>query len=171
MTAIDVPDGQGTLKDRLWDMHPVLGGPAQDLTRAVYGPLRLSVREREAARRRIAQINDCLACLDMRPLGMERHGLGEDFYKHVGEAPEHPDLYSDSERLAIEYAERFALDHRGIGPAFFERLRAAFDDVEVLELTTVVARHLAFGRLTRVLQMYGDACDVPLPGAPGPYDA
>jgi alkylhydroperoxidase family enzyme len=32
-------------------------------------------------------------------------------------------------------------------------LRKHFSDAEILELTAIIARHLAFGRLTRVLEI------------------
>ena len=63
--------------------------------------------------------------------------------------------------MAIEYAERFALDHTRIDDGLFERLRAVFDDAQILDLTVCIARHLAFGRITQVLGV-DVAC--PLPG-------
>jgi alkylhydroperoxidase family enzyme len=61
--------------------------------------------------------------------------------------------------LAIEYAERFALDQRNIGGDFFTRLRTEFSDREVVELTVLLARFLGFGRLTKVLGLE-DICGV-----------
>lgn len=55
--------------------------------------------------------------------------------------------------MAIEYAERFALDHLAIDDALFERLRAEFSDADVLDLTICIADFLAFGRLTQVLKL------------------
>ncbi len=73
-------------------------------------------------------------------------------YAHVAEYREHGD-YSEREKLAIEYAERFALEHLGIDDAFFSRLREHFEDAEILDLTICVADYLAFGRLTQVLKL------------------
>jgi alkylhydroperoxidase family enzyme len=64
--------------------------------------------------------------------------------------------------VALEFAERFVLDHESIDDGVVERLRAHFDDAEVLELCACVGRHLAFGRITRVLRFDHDHC--PLPG-------
>ncbi len=66
------------------------------------------------------------------------------------------------ERVALEYAERFVLDHEAIDDALVERLRASFDDGEVLELSACIARHMGFSRITRVLRLDHDHC--PLPG-------
>ncbi len=68
--------------------------------------------------------------------------------------------FSESERAAIAYCEKFALDHLSIDDAMFDRLREHFSDAEILELTTIIARHLAFGRLTKVLEI-DIACPIP----------
>ncbi len=55
--------------------------------------------------------------------------------------------------MAIEYAERFALAHRDIDDAFFERLRAEFTDQEILDLTWHIGSCLSLGRFLAVLQI------------------
>lgn len=92
---------------------------------------------------------------------MREQGVTEDLYAHVAEHSEHPE-YSEAERVAIEYAERFALDHLAIDDAFFERLRAQFSDADVLDLTICIADFLGFGRLTQVLKL-DVACETRFP--------
>jgi alkylhydroperoxidase family enzyme len=79
-----------------------------------------------------------------------RQGVDEDLYAHVAEYRDHPG-YSQQERLAIEYAERFVTDHLSIDEAFFACLRAAFGDDEILDLSICVAAFMGLGRLLRVL--------------------
>jgi alkylhydroperoxidase family enzyme len=98
---------------------------------------------------RIAQLNDCIVCRSFRAESVLRQGVTEDFYSHIAEHP--ADVYSEQERLAIEYAERFATDHLGIDDGFFARLRNAFTDAEILDLTICIAHFLGLGRLLRVL--------------------
>lgn len=83
---------------------------------------------------------------------MAEQGVTEDMYVHVAEHRDHEE-YSDAERIAIEYAERFALDHLEIDDAFFVRLREHFSDADILDLTICIADFLAFGRLTEVLRL------------------
>jgi alkylhydroperoxidase family enzyme len=83
---------------------------------------------------------------------LAREGVTEEMYGHVAEYRERED-YSEREKLAIEYAERFALEHLAIDDAFFTRLREHFADAEILDLTICVADYLAFGRLTQVLKL------------------
>ena len=59
--------------------------------------------------------------------------------------------YAARQRLAIEYAERFANDHASIDDAFFGRLREVFTDAEILDLTLCVAVFLGLGRSLSVL--------------------
>jgi alkylhydroperoxidase family enzyme len=83
---------------------------------------------------------------------LAEQGVTEDMYAHVAEHRDHVE-YSEAERVAIEYAERFALRHLEIDDAFFERLHEQFDDADVLDLTICIADFLAFGRLTEVLRL------------------
>jgi alkylhydroperoxidase family enzyme len=81
-----------------------------------------------------------------------QQAIGEQFYADLGNYRD-SDCYNEREKLAIEYAERFCTDHLNIDDDLFARLRAAFSDAEILDLSVTVARHLGFGRLTQVLQV------------------
>jgi alkylhydroperoxidase family enzyme len=83
---------------------------------------------------------------------LAEQGVTEDMYAHVAEHRDHPE-YSDAERIAIEYAERFALAHLELDDEFFVRLREHFSDADILDLTICIADFLAFGRLTEVLRL------------------
>jgi alkylhydroperoxidase family enzyme len=134
---------------QIWSLQPELGAAATRLVDAAYNKSILPVRVREAARMRIAQLNDCTVCLAFRADKVRAQGLGEDFYRAVGSPEE--DALSEQERLAVEYAERFATDHSSIDDAFVERLRAAFTDSEVLDLTICLSAFLGLGRTLRAL--------------------
>jgi hypothetical protein len=82
---------------------------------------------------------------------LAEQGVNEELYAHVAEHG-HPE-YSAQEQVAIEYAERFALDHLGIDDEFWARLREQFTDPEVLDLSICIGNWLAFGRLTQVLHL------------------
>ena len=95
---------------------------------------------------------------------MTQQGISEDLYTHVAGYRDHPG-YSPQERLAIEYAERFAVDHLSIDDAFFERLRTVFADDEILDLTVCLATFLGLGRLLRVLGV-DETFQADVPGGP-----
>jgi len=155
MARIDVPEGAGGELVQVWSLSPELGTAVGNLSAAVYGDRLVSPRVREVARMRIAQINGCNVCLQWRFPEMADRGVTEALYEHV-DSPADGD-YSEQERLAIEYAEKFALDHRSLDDAFFTRLRAAFTDAEIVELTAMIGNWLAFGRFQAVLDV-AEAC-------------
>ena len=135
---------------QVWSLRPEMGRAVNRLVDTVYNKSILPVRVREAARMRIAQLNDCAVCLAFRADSVKEKGLTEDFYRHVSEHPSE-DLYSTRERLAVDYAQRFAVDHLNIDDAFFEELRGAFTDAEVLDLTICLGAFLGLGRMLRSL--------------------
>ncbi|MDG2427682.1 MAG: hypothetical protein P8M16_04580 [Acidimicrobiales bacterium] len=81
-----------------------------------------------------------------------QQGLTEEMYAHVDEYENRED-YSDQERLAIQFAERFALEHRTLDSTFFAEMRRHFSDVEILELATTIAFCLGIGRVYTVLDI------------------
>ena len=59
MARIDVPEGEGLEATRLWMLAPHMGAGVRALTKAMYVDSSLPIREREVARMRIAQLNEC----------------------------------------------------------------------------------------------------------------
>ena len=153
MPRIAVPDGEDPLMHLWAATDSRLTGPAAAFSDAVYKRTKLPVREFEAARITIARINDCLICRTLRTEG----GPDESFYDAVL-GHDRSDL-SEREVLAAEFAEQFATDHLDMDDAFWERLHAAYDDSELVELGLCVGSWLAFGRLNRVFDVDG-ACRV-----------
>jgi alkylhydroperoxidase family enzyme len=150
VARLDIPVGEGGDAVQLWSLRPEMGAAVNRLVDAAYNKSILPVRVREAARMRIAQLNDCTVCLAFRAHSVKAQGLTEDFYGHVGE---HDDgaSFDEQERLAMEFAERFALDHLSIDDSFVNRLREAFSDPEILDLTICLSAFLGLGRTLRVL--------------------
>jgi AhpD family alkylhydroperoxidase len=150
MARLDIPEGEGGDAVQLWSLRPEMGAAVTRLVDAAYNKSILPVRVREAARMRIAQLNDCSVCLAFRADKVKAQGLTEEFYCHVGEHNGAAN-FSEQERLAMDYAERFALDHLSIDDAFMGRLRIAFTDPEILDLTICLTAFLGLGRTLRVL--------------------
>jgi len=151
---IDIPEGHADPEVRVWALRPEMGVGAAALSHAIYDQSIVPVRERELARMRIALINDCAICRQWRSTPGADGQLTETDYAHVEEWQSHSG-YSERERLAIEYAERFALDHHSLDDDFFGRLRAHFSDAEILDLTVCVGGWLALGRTLHVLGIDG----------------
>ena len=158
MPRIEIPDGKSDPEVRMWKLRPEMGMGAGTLSHAVYEQSILPVRERELARMRIAQINDCAICQQWRKTAGTADAMTEADFAHVSDWTTYPG-YSERERLAIEYAERFALDHRAIDDSFFERLHAEYTDAEILDLTVCIGAWLALGRTMNVLGI-DDSCRI-----------
>jgi alkylhydroperoxidase family enzyme len=148
----------------LWgEVVPKIGPAAANYSAAVYANSTLSLREFESARARIAQVNHCMFCLDWRT---ERDGetVDESLYGEVEnwrDAGASTSL-SDRERLAAEYAERFASDHLSldVDEEFWERMHGSYTDAEIVELSMCIGSWIAFGRLNHVLGIDA-ACVLP----------
>jgi alkylhydroperoxidase family enzyme len=146
---VDVPEGQDPIIHVWGVMVPGIGPAAATFAQAVYDHSTLGLREFEAARLKIAQVNGCLFCQDWRT---ERDGVKveDSFPDAVSSWATTTDL-DERAKLAAEYAERYALDHHGLDDEFWARMKAAYTDNEIVELSMCLGSWLSFGRLNRVL--------------------
>jgi AhpD family alkylhydroperoxidase len=150
MARIDVPGAPADEASTIWSLRPEMGGMVDRMVSTVYQRSILPAEEREVARMRIAQLNSCTACANFRAPSVLAAAVTEDLYEHLEDAASYPG-YTERQRLAVEFAERFATDHRNIDEALFARLRSVFTDPEVLDLTMCVAVYLGLGRALEVL--------------------
>ncbi|MFM7068505.1 MAG: carboxymuconolactone decarboxylase family protein [Actinomycetes bacterium] len=159
MSRLNLPDGDGDELLRLYGLSPKMGAAAGNFTAAVYGDTVLSTRVREAARIRIAMVNDCPVCLDTRTVS-DPVGLSEDEYLGMANWAEMSTLDAP-ERIAVEFAERFATDHLSMDDDFWERARSVLNDQELFELGVCCASWLGLGRMTQVFGA-GVSCRIEL---------
>lgn len=144
-------------------LSPGIAPALAAFSQAVYNRNRLPMRVREIARVVIAEDNECVVCLNTRDADGPAAGVDEDLYANAARWRTWPG-YSDAERLAAEFAHRFATDHTGLraDDAFWARLREHFSDELVADLTMSCAMWLGMGRMLRTLDM-GQACSITLP--------
>lgn len=155
---LDVPDGKDPIQYAWGELVPGIGPAAAHLSLAVYEHTTLGLREFEAARLRVAQLNGCAFCLDWRT---ERDGRKvEDGFADAVTEWRTTDAFDDRTRLAAEYAERYVLDHHGLDEEFWDRMAAHYTQREIVELSMCIGSWLAFGRLNRVLGL-DTMCVVP----------
>jgi AhpD family alkylhydroperoxidase len=152
VARIDIPEGSGGDAAMVWTLRPEMAGMVERMITTAYSRSVLDPSEREAARMRIAELNACEACATFRAPSVVEAGVTDDVYAHVSEWRTWPD-YTDRQRLAIEFAERFATDHRAIDDELFARLRGPFTDAEILDLTLCCAVFVGLGRTLEVLQI------------------
>jgi alkylhydroperoxidase family enzyme len=150
MPRITFPDaGLGEYVD--WMLtRPDMAAGMGALSDAVYNHSTLPTGEREAARYTIAMINDCQVCRAARAKSGADEGIDEGFYAEVP-VWRTSSILSERERLAAEFAERFALDHLAMDEALWGRMRAAFSDDELADLTMSCGAWLGMGRAMAVI--------------------
>lgn len=155
---IEVPDGKDPIGYVWGEMVPGIGPAAATLAMSVYEHSTLGLREFEAARLRIAQINGCLFCLDWRT---ERDGVKvePEFAEAVAEWRT-TDALDARAKLAAEYAELYATDHHAIDDAFWDRMFEHYSQAEAVELSMCLGSWMGFGRLNRVFGLDA-ACTLP----------
>jgi alkylhydroperoxidase family enzyme len=171
MPNVTVPAASDPLIHVWTELARPLASAAAGYSSAVYEHSTLSLREFEAARITMARINQCALCLDWRTArdvpsrGAAADEVPEAFYAAVGS--DHDPGLSERERLAAEFARRYATDHLGMDAAFWARCHDAYTDDELVDLALCVGSWLALGRFNQVFDIDG-TCRVPSAhGAPG----
>ena len=155
---VDVPDGKHPIMYVWGEMVPGIGPAAAVFSQKVYEDTTLGLREFEAARLRMAQINGCIFCQDWRT-EMDGVKVEETFDAAVENWRTTEDLDTRA-KLAAEYSERYALDHHGLDEEFWGRMKAEYTDNEIVELSMCLGSWLSFGRLNHVLGL-DTACVLP----------
>ncbi len=80
---------------------------------------------------------------------MAQNDLTEEDYLNVANWADY-EGYSTAERLAIEYTEKFALDHMAIDQELIDRLVEIYGEDLLMDMTISVGCWIAFGRLNEV---------------------
>lgn len=62
-------------------------------------------------------------------------------------------LYSEVERLTLEYADNMTITGREVSDEFFERLRQFYNEDELVELTEIIAWENASSKFNRALRI------------------
>ena len=63
------------------------------------------------------------------------------------------DLYSQAERVALEFADAMTITGRDVSDELFERLRRLFDEDALVELTATIAWENASSKFNRALRV------------------
>jgi len=142
---------------------PELGGALAGFSSAVYNRSRLPMRVRELARMVIAQDNECAVCVNTRDADGPAAGVDEELYDHALQWRTWPG-YTAQERLAAEFAHRFATEHTVLrdDEEFWARCREHFSEELLTDLALSCAMWLGMGRMLRTLDI-GQTCKVTLP--------
>ncbi len=149
---------------------PQIVAAGMQFSKASYQHSKLTLREFEGARARTAEINGCEYCRSFRAerdlpgfftalggsvtdsVAMRGTAPDEAYYRNVAQWRDFPG-YSERERVAIEYAEGLGLDPQRIAAddLFWKRMKAAFSDEEIVDLSYCIACWMGLGRVGHAL--------------------
>jgi alkylhydroperoxidase family enzyme len=81
-----------------------------------------------------------------------RLGLSDEKILALADYPTSP-LYSEVERVTLEYADAMTITGREVGEELFARLRQLYNDDELVELTEIIAWENASSKFNRALRI------------------
>jgi len=101
----------------------------------------------ELVKMRASQLNGCGYCLDMHSKDARAGGETEQRLYVLPAWREAP-FYTERERAALEWTEAITLiDHSHVSDELYERVRAHFDEKELVDLTLAVTTINTWNRL------------------------
>jgi AhpD family alkylhydroperoxidase len=131
---------------------------------------RVPERLKVLAELKAATLTQCEYCIDIGSHIAHRAGISEE---QLLALPHHRDseLFSDDEKLALDYAVAMSSTPVSVSDELFDRLRARFDDAQIVELTNIIALENMRGRFNLALGIgssgfrEGMVCAVPAAAA------
>ena len=87
---------------------------------------------------RVSQLNGCRFCVDINSATLLKRGVSVGKVEAL-DVWQQSALFSDRERVALEYAEAVTLRSDAIDEHLMERLKRHFDDDAIIELTALIA--------------------------------
>lgn len=87
---------------------------------------------------RVSQINHCAFCVDINSATLLKRGVPMEKVEALSGWRD-SGLYTDDERLALEYAEAMTVTEPGVDDELRQRLRQQWDEDTLVELTGLIA--------------------------------
>ena len=87
---------------------------------------------------RVSQINHCRFCVDINSATLLQRGISEDKLWAL-ESWRGNNLFSERERMALEYAEAITRSDREVSDDLMARVKQHFEDDAIVELTALIA--------------------------------
>jgi AhpD family alkylhydroperoxidase len=163
MARIALPDGDQLDVVKALMLRPGLAKGVGAMNEAVFAST-LDWRLHELLRMRIAMINGCQTCLTWRTPEALEVGVTEELLAEVLNWRT-SDLYTEAERVALEFTELFCTDSVNITDDLMASMARYYDAGQIVDLTLVIGKYLSQGRFMQVLGLDA-ACVVPSVSVP-----
>jgi alkylhydroperoxidase family enzyme len=102
--------------------------------------------------RHVAWWNGCEFCQDVNAAAGSRFGISTEKLEALNDYAKSP-LFSDAEKLALEYADAITDTHRDVDDELFARLQRHYDDDTIAELTMIIAWQNAGSRFNHAFRI------------------
>jgi alkylhydroperoxidase family enzyme len=109
-------------------------------------------RLRALINRRVAFLNGCEFWQDINAAVSSRLGVSNEKIAAVLDYA-NSNLFSDAERVALEFADAMTITGREVSDELFARLREVYDDDALVELTATIAWENASSKFNRALRI------------------
>jgi AhpD family alkylhydroperoxidase len=86
---------------------------------------------------RVSQLNGCRFCVDLNSATLLQRGVDLEKVNALDNWRQSP-LFSDTERIALGYAEAVTLRSNAIDDGLIQQLKSHFDDDAIVELTALI---------------------------------
>ncbi len=116
----------------------------------------LPARYLELALVTVSKLNECTFCVSNHTPRLNASGISQTAAENILDYDQ-IDEFDAADKLVIEYALAVTNDFHRVRDQVFDRLRAHFDDAQIVELTWRIALCGAFNRFNDVLQTEIDA--------------
>jgi AhpD family alkylhydroperoxidase len=164
MARIALPEGDAPEIVRALSLRPDFAKAVGGMETAVWGS-NLDWRLHELVRMQVAIINQCTVCLGWRTPQATEAGVTDELLEGVATYRTFPD-FTEGERAALEYTERFCTDSANIDDGLLDRLSEHYASDEIVELTLVIGKYMSMGRFMQVLGL-DQTCDLRFDGDSG----
>jgi alkylhydroperoxidase family enzyme len=120
------------------------------LQQAGGGAGRIDTRLSDLARLKAATLTNCEYCIDVGSLISRRSGLSDEMLLALPNYHTSP-LFTEVEKLVLDYAVGMSRTPVGVSEELFARLREHFDNAQIVELTHMIAGENMAGRFNHAL--------------------
>lgn len=118
----------------------------------------IPARLKELVRLHIATLNGCRTCASAR---LAPEDVSEpEAQGALGNESAALSTLTEPELIALDFAERMALDHHSITDSDVRRWRDTFGDAGFIELSMMTTQYIGFGRVLAILQLETVACPI-----------
>ncbi len=113
---------------------------------------RVPATHRALVNRRVAWWNGCEYCQDAPAAKGSKLGISTEKIEALNDYARSP-LFSEAEKVALEYTDAITETHRDVDDALFACLQGHFDDDTIAELTMIIAWQNASSRFNHAFRI------------------